>query len=71
MKPGSILIFFVVLTLCGAAIQVGTPFIDTLKEESVGAYYLIGGLCIVVGIALPCFAAKFWNQMMERRNQPE
>lgn len=56
-------------SLCGAAIQIGSPLFDPFKEKSVGAYYLMGGLCFVTGIVLPCFAAKFWNQMMERRNQ--
>ncbi len=71
MKPGGIVFFFFVLTLCGTAIQFGSSLIDSLKEKSVGDYSLMGGLCLVVGISLPCFAAKFWKQRMESRKQPE
>ena len=71
MKPGGILIFLAVLSLCGAAIQMASPILQTVKNESPPAYWIIGLLCLSLGIALPYLAARFWNRTVSGRGKSE
>lgn len=71
MKPGGVLVFLSVLTLCGAAIQIASPILESIKYESPPAYWIIGILCLSLGIAFPCLAVRFWTQSVAGRGKPE
>jgi len=62
MKPGGILVFLAVLTLCGVAIQLASPVLKSLKDESSPSYWILALLCLSLGVALPCLAARLWNR---------
>ena len=48
MKPGSLLVFLAILSLCGLVIQIGaTPLLDPIKNNSPAIYYL---LCWVASV---------------------
>lgn len=66
MRPGSIIVLFVMFALCGAVIQIASPSIRAIQDESVILYRIIMLSCLVLGFVVPFLSMKAWNRKLER-----
>jgi hypothetical protein len=62
MRPGFLIVFFVVLAICGAIAQMLAPFLDVVREDSEVLYFIYAILSAAFVLIPPILAVCAWNR---------
>ncbi len=66
MRPGFLIVFFAVLTICGAIAQMLALYLDVVREGSEMLYFIYAILSAAFVLIPPFLAVRAWNRRLPK-----
>ena len=66
MRPGFLIVFFTVLSICTAITQLLGSYIEEVREDSEALFWIYVGLVWAFVIIPPFLAVRAWNRWFRR-----